>query len=365
MKVGGAGGTRTPDPLHAMQVLSQLSYNPTIGPLVGALSGATRPDSSPDCSTGEFRAPRTPASHRFRLAVNEAPRVLIPRQRIGPEDITGVFRPQFAISASKTTAWSTFGVESLHASSFGLDGPLQILFSRKINNVIESGNSLTCVLDCRSCHARRCSFTLSACAATGAPATSDSLEAVRADVLGYFPNVTHAPAIVGVDEGIIDEALGDEVEAQDQVPSTRAPDVVEAIFSDALDISYIGPDPAINAFAQSEGQAVRMIAGSASGGAGARRQRGDHVRGRAGGEEAGDDRSSATPRTSRCARGCRRRAYATDLEGGGDVSIVPQAQRPDARRRSSAATIDGAWVPEPWATRMVQEGDGHGARRRA
>lgn len=61
MKVGGAGGTRTPDPLHAMQVLSQLSYNPTIGPLVGALSGATRPDSSPDCSTGEFRAPRTPA----------------------------------------------------------------------------------------------------------------------------------------------------------------------------------------------------------------------------------------------------------------------------------------------------------------
>ena len=38
---GGAGGTRTPDPLHAMQVLSQLSYNPTIGPLAGAISGAT------------------------------------------------------------------------------------------------------------------------------------------------------------------------------------------------------------------------------------------------------------------------------------------------------------------------------------
>ncbi len=90
---GGAGGTRTPDPLHAMQVLSQLSYNPTCFASVHSLawiSDATRPDSSPGCSTGEFRAPPTPGLHRSRLAVDEVLRVLIPRQRIGVEDSTRV-----------------------------------------------------------------------------------------------------------------------------------------------------------------------------------------------------------------------------------------------------------------------------------
>jgi hypothetical protein len=68
---GGAGGTRTPDPLHAMQVLSQLSYNPTIGPLVGVLSGAIRSVLA-DCSTGEFRVLSTAGFHPSRLAVIEA-----------------------------------------------------------------------------------------------------------------------------------------------------------------------------------------------------------------------------------------------------------------------------------------------------
>ncbi len=79
-----------------MQVLSQLSYNPTCFVSVHSLariSGATRPDSSPDCSTGEFRAPSTPGLHRSRLAVDEVLRVLIPRQRIGVEDSTGVHAP--------------------------------------------------------------------------------------------------------------------------------------------------------------------------------------------------------------------------------------------------------------------------------
>ena len=60
---GGAGGTRTPDPLHAMQVLSQLSYNPTVGPLVGALSVASRPALT-GCSAGEFRAAVAAGFHR-------------------------------------------------------------------------------------------------------------------------------------------------------------------------------------------------------------------------------------------------------------------------------------------------------------
>ncbi len=95
MEGGGAGGTRTPDPLHAMQVLSQLSYNPTdsVGPLVGAVSVATRPGLSPDCSTGEFHAPRFTGFHHPGSLVNEAWRVLLPRHRIDFEDSTGVRSP--------------------------------------------------------------------------------------------------------------------------------------------------------------------------------------------------------------------------------------------------------------------------------
>ncbi len=103
MGSGGAGGTRTPDPLHAMQVLSQLSYNPTdsVGPLVGALSVATRPGSSPDCSTGEFRASRATGFHHPGSLVNEVRRVLIPRQRIDFEDSTGVLSHSIAVALTR------------------------------------------------------------------------------------------------------------------------------------------------------------------------------------------------------------------------------------------------------------------------
>ena len=71
--------------------------------------------------------------------------------------------------------------------------------------------------------------------------------------LGYFPNVTHATALVGVEKGIFAEKLGPNVNL-----TTRAfnagPAAVEAIFSGAIDATYIGPNPAINAFAQSNGE---------------------------------------------------------------------------------------------------------------
>ena len=116
---------------------------------------------------------------------------------------------------------------------------------------------------------------LSACAASG---TSPSVQARRARLhhrrrrssvtlrLGYFPNVTHATAIVGINKGFFDAALGDNVTLQTQYFNAGT-DAVEALFSGALDATYIGPNPAINAFAKSDGQAIRIIAGAASGGA--------------------------------------------------------------------------------------------------
>jgi NitT/TauT family transport system substrate-binding protein len=173
--------------------------------------------------------------------------------------------------------------------------------------------------------------------------------------LGYFPNVTHAPAIVGMEEGILTDALGSGVVLEPHA-FNAGPEVVEAIFNGALDASFIGPNPAINAFAQSEGQAIRIVSGATSGGA-ALIVRDDIT--------SADQLSGAvlaTPQLGNTQDVALRawlleQGYETDLEGGGDVSITPQANA-DALNAFIAGEIDGAWVPEPWSTRMVEEGGG-------
>src|SRR5262245_26217914 len=100
-------------------------------------------------------------------------------------------------------------------------------------------------------------------AGTGATAASNEPVTLR---LGYFPNVTHAPAIVGINHGEFQKALGSNVTRKTSV-FHAGPAAVEAIFGGALDASFVGPNPSINAYAQSKGEAVRVVSGTASGGA--------------------------------------------------------------------------------------------------
>ncbi|MCW3839387.1 ABC transporter substrate-binding protein, partial [Micromonospora yasonensis] len=83
--------------------------------------------------------------------------------------------------------------------------------------------------------------------------------------LGYFPNITHAPAVVGVEKGIFTEKLGSGVKLETKT-FNAGPAAVEALFSGALDATYIGPNPTVNAFSKSKGEAVRVVSGAASGG---------------------------------------------------------------------------------------------------
>ncbi len=173
--------------------------------------------------------------------------------------------------------------------------------------------------------------------------------------LGYFPNITHATAIVGVESGIFQKALGPGVTFT--VSSFNAgPAASEALLNGAIDATFIGPNPAINAFAKSNGAAIRIIAGATSGGAylvvkpeitSAAGLRGKKVAS----PQLGNTQDVAL-RTWLADNG-----LVTTKEGGGDVSILPQdnAQTLDAFK---SGQIDGAWVPEPWATRLVQEGGG-------
>ena len=172
--------------------------------------------------------------------------------------------------------------------------------------------------------------------------------------LGYFPNVTHATAIVGVESGIFKTALG--ANSLDLKTFNAGPAAVEALFSGALDATYIGPNPAINAHVQSGGEAIRIISGATSGGALL------IVKPSIAGPADLKGKKLATPQRGGT-QDVALRAWLkannvkADLEGGGDVSILPQ-ENAQTLETFRAGQIDGAWVPEPWATRLIQEGGG-------
>lgn len=174
--------------------------------------------------------------------------------------------------------------------------------------------------------------------------------------LGYFGNVTHAPAVIGEEQGMFAGALGDGVEIEYSYFNAGT-EAIEALFAGAIDATFIGPNPAINGFAQSDGEALRIVAGSTSGGASL------VVRDGIDGREDLAGTSLASPSLGNTQDVALRawlasEGYETDATGGGEVRIVPQANA-DTLTAFIDGTIDGAWVPEPWATRLVLEGNGH------
>ncbi|HEX6596984.1 MAG TPA: ABC transporter substrate-binding protein [Acidimicrobiales bacterium] len=185
----------------------------------------------------------------------------------------------------------------------------------------------------------------------GAPSGPEQPTTVR---LGYFPNVTHATAIVGVETGIFRQELGPNELAV--TTFNAGPAAVEALFSGAIDATYIGPNPAINAFARSDGEAIRIVSGATSGGAAL------VVKPAIAGPADLRGKKLASPQLGNTQdvalrNWLKQHGLKTDSQGGGDVSILPQENAQTLETFRSGA-VDGAWVPEPWATRLVQEGGG-------
>jgi sulfonate transport system substrate-binding protein len=187
---------------------------------------------------------------------------------------------------------------------------------------------------------------------TGAGATSGQQVTLR---LGYFPNITHATALVGVEKGIFADKLGPNVTLETSTYNA-GPAAIEALFADAIDATYIGPNPAINGYAQSNGEALRIISGATSGGASL------VVRPDINSPADLKGKTIASPQLGNTQDVALRtwlknNGLSSDSSGGGDVSVKPQdnAATLDAFKQDQ---VQGAWVPEPWATRLVQEGGG-------
>lgn len=172
--------------------------------------------------------------------------------------------------------------------------------------------------------------------------------------LGYFPNITHAPALVGVKNGLFQQALGDtKLEAK---TFNAGPAAIEALFSGAIDATYIGPNPAINGWATSKGTALKIIAGSTSGGAGLVVREGINTPADLKGKKIATPQLGNTQDVALRAW-LKQNGLNADQQGGGDVSVLPQ-DNATAVQAFAQGAIDGAWVPEPNLSKMVLESKG-------
>ena len=173
--------------------------------------------------------------------------------------------------------------------------------------------------------------------------------------LGYFPNLTHAPALVGIAKGYFAAALGSNVTIETHTFNAGG-DAITAILSNSIDATFVGPSPTTNAFVQSHGEAIRVIAGATSGGALLVVKPSITSVSELKGKKIADPQLGATQDVA-LRWFLKSNGLATDTAGGGDVSILPQdnAQTLTAFKQGQ---IDGAWVPEPWASRLVVEGHG-------
>ncbi|MEU9735068.1 aliphatic sulfonate ABC transporter substrate-binding protein [Streptomyces sp. NPDC048002] len=172
--------------------------------------------------------------------------------------------------------------------------------------------------------------------------------------IGYFPNLTHATALVGVQEGLLQKELGGTTIKSSTF--NAGPSEIEALNSGSIDIGWIGPSPSINGYTKANGENLRIISGSASGGVKLvvnpeKIKSLKDVKGK----------KIATPQLGNTQdvaflNWAAEQGWKVDAESGkGDVSVIRTDNKitPDAYK---AGSIDGAWVPEPTASKLVAEG---------
>ena len=214
-----------------------------------------------------------------------------------------------------------------------------------------SSSSSTAESSSTSAAANAAASSAAGSAEGSAAAAGTAAETLR---LGYFPNVTHASAVLGVKDGTFQDALGDT--KLETSTFNAGPAAIEALLSGAIDATFIGPNPAINAFVKSNGDALRIVAGATDNGAAL------VVKPEINGPEDLKGKTLATPQLGGTQDVALRKwlldnGLKVQTTGGADLDIVNQenAQTLDLFK---SGEIDGAWLPEPWSSRLVLEAGG-------
>ena len=171
--------------------------------------------------------------------------------------------------------------------------------------------------------------------------------------IAYFPNIGHAIPIVGIEQGFFEKSIGNQTKIETRVFDS-GPQAIEALFADSIDVAYVGPGPAINGFLNSDNHNVKILAGAASGGASFIVHPNSEINSVS--DFAG--KKIATPQIGNT-QDVSLRHYLSEnglksAEKGGSV-IVYNISNPDIYTLFVKGDIDGAWVPEPWATILETE----------
>src|SRR5579871_5106377 len=190
-----------------------------------------------------------------------------------------------------------------------------------------------------------------ASSATGASNSGSSPVVLR---LGFLANITHEPALVGIAKGFFVKDLGKNVTLKTTVFSIGTEETT-ALLAGQLDAAYVGPNPALNAWQKSNGTAIKIISGAASGGASLVVKKGITSAAQLKGK------SLATPSLGNTQDVALRywlkqHGLPTTTTGGGDVAIKPIKPNSAAVLEFQSGQIDGGWEPEPYATEMVSDG---------
>lgn len=174
--------------------------------------------------------------------------------------------------------------------------------------------------------------------------------------VGAFPNITHAQPMIGKANGWFEKAMAPDAKIEWK-SFNAGPSAIEALFAGAIDMTYVGPNPAINVYVRSDGEALRIVAGATSGGAAL------VVRNDSGIQKPADfhGKKVASPQMGNtqdvALRSWLRSQGLKTADKGGDVQVIPIAN-PDQLTLFLKKELDAAWAPEPWAARLVHEANG-------
>lgn len=174
--------------------------------------------------------------------------------------------------------------------------------------------------------------------------------------VAIFANVGHAGPIIGLEKGFFQDAIGDQTNIEYSVFDS-GPQVIESMFANSIDLGYVGPGPALNGFLKSNGEGIKILSGSASGGSSLVVSPKSQIKS----VQDFSGKKIAAPQIGNT-QDVSLRQYIGEhglkpVEKGGTVYVI-NIQNPDIYTLFSKGDIDGAWVPEPWASRLVLELNG-------
>src|SRR5580704_1663549 len=185
------------------------------------------------------------------------------------------------------------------------------------------------------------------------PPTSNSISTVR---IGYFANLNHAPAVIGLSNGDFQKFVGPSTTIQTNLFTSGSPEMT-ALLANKIDIAYVGPSPAVNAYLASSGTALQIVSGVANGGAVLVVRNASNINSL---KDFGG-KTFAAPGVGNTQDIALRHyllANGYNIAPTGNVTVVDTSNA-NIVTLMEKGQVDGAWVPEPWGAILVADADAH------